>query len=89
MNKKTEKFHELKMDELLQELKEQKERLFRLRFSHATGQLSNPIEMASCKRDIARVKTILRQRELKGEKPTKTAVAVATAPSKKKEKVAK
>ena len=66
MNKKAEKFHELKTDELLAELKEQKEKLFRLRFSHATGQLANPMEMAATKKDIARVKTILKDRELKG-----------------------
>jgi len=65
MNKKTEKFHEMKNDELTAELKELKEKLFRLRFSHATGQLSNPLEMSHCKKDIARVKTILHARELK------------------------
>jgi len=65
MNKKAEKFHEMKNDELTNELKELKEKLFRLRFSHATGQLANPLEMAHCKKDIARVKTILHQRNLK------------------------
>jgi len=62
---KTEKFHELKMDELTNRLRELKEKLFRLRFSHATGQLANPMEMAGCKKDIARVKTVLREREIK------------------------
>jgi len=67
MNKKAEKFHEMKTDELSTQLNELKEKLFRLRFSHATGQLSNPMEMALCKKDIARVKTILRGRELKAD----------------------
>ena len=65
MNKKAQKFHEMKNDELTNELKELKEKLFRLRFSHATGQLANPLEMAHCKKDIARVKTIMLERELK------------------------
>ena len=80
--KKAEKFHEMKTDELTAELKELKEKLFRLRFQHATGQLANPMEMAACKKDIARVKTILQERELKaasgGNKPV-----VAAAPLKK------
>ena len=82
----------MKFEELVAELKEQKERLFRLRFSHATGQLANPLEMQSCKRDIARVKTILKQRELKGEsmpKKAKPAAAKAATKSAKTEKVAK
>ncbi len=69
------KFHEMKTDELNAQLKELKEKLFRLRFSHATGQLTNPMEMAVCKKDIARVKTILRQREIKATKPAPAAAA--------------
>ena len=46
-------------------LKSKREELFNLRFSHATGQLNNPMQMVNCKKDIARVKTVLRQRELK------------------------
>ena len=62
---KAEKFHEMKTEELSAQLKELREKLFRLRFSHATGQLGNPKEMTVCKKDIARVKTILKERELK------------------------
>ena len=65
MNKKAQKFHEMKTEELTAELKELKEKLFRLRFIHATGQLANPLEMAHCKKDIARVKTVLHERALK------------------------
>ena len=57
-------FKELKNDELNVKLKELKQELFNLRFSHATGQLSNPMQMVKCKKDIARVKTVLREREL-------------------------
>ena len=50
--------------ELEQQLKELKSALFYLRFKHATNQLTNPNVLNSCKKDIARVQTILRQREL-------------------------
>ena len=54
--------------ELNEELVELKEELFKLRFQHATNQLENPLKLKSVKRDIARVKTILRERELQGIK---------------------
>ena len=41
-----------------------KAELFNLRFSNATGSLSNPLSIVTCKRDIAKVKTVLREREL-------------------------
>ncbi len=50
--------------ELLNELKNLKEELFNLRFQHATGQLDNPLRIQQVKRDYARVKTVLREREL-------------------------
>lgn len=51
-------------EELVQELAELKEELFRLRFRHATHQLENPTQLKSVRRNIARVKTIQREREL-------------------------
>ena len=45
-------------------LKDKKAELFNLRFQLATGQLENTMAIAMCRRDIARVKTIIRQREL-------------------------
>ncbi len=39
-----------------------KKDLFNLRFQHVTGQLENPIKMRDTKRDIARVKTIIREK---------------------------
>ena len=61
---KSVKFNEMKDEELLVKLNELKQELFNLRFSHATGQLANPMQMVNCKRDIARIKTVLRQREI-------------------------
>jgi len=54
--------------ELNGELIALKEELFKLRFQHATNQLDNPLKLRGVKRDIARVRTILRERELKGIK---------------------
>jgi large subunit ribosomal protein L29 len=54
--------------ELNEELVALKEELFKLRFQHATNQLENPLKLVSVKRNIARVKTILREREIKGIK---------------------
>ena len=65
---KAKKFHEMSTQELVQQETELKTELFNLRFQHATGQLSNPIVIKSTKRDIARVKTILRERELSAAK---------------------
>ena len=50
--------------ELNQKLDELKAELFNLRFQHATNQLDNPQRITDVKRTIARVKTILREREL-------------------------
>ena len=52
--------------ELESKLKDMKKDLFQLRLQHATNQLENPVKIAELKRDIARVKTILRENELAG-----------------------
>ena len=57
-------FRDMQDSELTAKLAELKQELFNLRFSHATGQLSNPMQLKRCKRDIARVKTVIREREL-------------------------
>ena len=62
---RTKELHELTVDELNTKLKELKQELFNLRFRHAIGQLENPSALKNCKKDIAKVKTILRERELK------------------------
>ncbi|MCZ0914564.1 50S ribosomal protein L29 [Gordonia amicalis] len=51
-------------DRLLEALKSSKEELFNLRFQAATGQLDNASRLKAVKRDIARIYTILREREL-------------------------
>ncbi|MBQ6979999.1 MAG: 50S ribosomal protein L29 [Clostridia bacterium] len=61
---KTKEIRELTVEELNTKLKELKEELFNLRFRHAIGQLENPASLNSCKKDIAKVKTILREKEL-------------------------
>ena len=58
------KMREMTDVELNAELEKMKKELFNLRFQHATGQLENPIQMRELKRDIARVKTIIREKEL-------------------------
>jgi large subunit ribosomal protein L29 len=50
--------------ELANKLASLKAELFNLRFTHATGSLANSNELVVCKRNIARVKTVMRQREL-------------------------
>ncbi len=49
--------------ELDTDLEKRKSELFNLRFQLATGQLQNTAAISACKRDIARVKTIIRQRQ--------------------------
>lgn len=58
------KMREMTEVELTGELDKMKKELFNLRFQHVTGQLENPVKMRELKKDIARVKTILREREL-------------------------
>ncbi|MGH2731065.1 MAG: 50S ribosomal protein L29 [Actinomycetota bacterium] len=55
---------ELSVDELQDRLGETKEELFNLRFQNATGQLDNYKRLGELRRDIARIKTVLRAREL-------------------------
>ena len=55
---------EMTPEELNAELEKMKQDLFNLRFQHVTGQLENPVKMRETKRDIARVKTIMREKEL-------------------------
>ena len=59
------KMREMSEAELNAELLKMKKDLFNLRFQHVTGQLENPVKMRETKKDIARVKTIIREKELK------------------------
>ncbi|MFP4475898.1 MAG: 50S ribosomal protein L29 [Desulfatibacillaceae bacterium] len=58
---------ELSREEVEQKLKERVHELFNLRFQHATGQLENTARIPMMKKDIARLKTVLRKRELESQ----------------------
>ena len=62
---KGKELHNMTDEELQAKLGELKTELFILRFRHASGQLENPMTIASCKKDIARVNTVIREREIK------------------------
>ena len=64
---KAAQIRELQEKELNKKLADLKEELFNLRFQHAINQLDNPQRLKAVKKDIARVKTILREIELTGE----------------------
>jgi large subunit ribosomal protein L29 len=61
---KASEIRELSVEETEQRLAETNEELFNLRFQHATGQLENYRRLRQLRRDIARLKTILREHEL-------------------------
>ena len=61
---KAKEIRELSVEQLSEKVLELKKDLFNLRLQHATNQLDNPIKIAEVKRDIARIKTVLREREL-------------------------
>ena len=54
---------EMSVEKLQEKLQELKKDLFMLRMQHATNQLDNPMQIAAVKKDIARVKTIIREKE--------------------------
>jgi len=61
---KTSEIKELTTKEILEKIEIEKETLVRLRLNHAVSPLENPFKMTEAKRNIARLKTVLRQREL-------------------------
>jgi large subunit ribosomal protein L29 len=63
-NKNATELREIADDELVTRLKEAKEELFNLRFQNATGQLDNHRRLQAVRRDIARIYTVMREREL-------------------------
>ena len=62
---KASEIRELSKEELETKLKDLKAELFNLRFQLAINQLDNPMRISAVKKDIARIKTILRENELK------------------------
>ncbi|MBP3291020.1 MAG: 50S ribosomal protein L29 [Clostridia bacterium] len=65
---KAKQVHEMTDKELQNKLNELKSELFFLRFKNATNQLTNPMVLVETRRDIARIKTVIRQRELAAQK---------------------
>lgn len=62
---KAAEIRDLSIAELNEKLSDLKAELFNLRFQHAINQLDNPMRLNVVKKDIARVKTVIRERELK------------------------
>ena len=60
---KAKEIRNLSVEDLNKKLEELKKDLFMLRMQHATNQLDNPLQLAAVKKDIARVKTIIREKE--------------------------
>jgi large subunit ribosomal protein L29 len=61
---KAKEIREMSLDDLSAKLKDLKAELFNLRFQNAINQLDNPLRISAVKKDIARIKTILREIEL-------------------------
>jgi len=61
---KGKELRELTDQELVKKMNDAKDELFRLRFQLATGQLDNPMRIKEVRRNIARVKTVIREREI-------------------------
>ena len=64
MSNEAETLRELSTEELNKKVVELKEELFNLRFQMATGQLENPMQLKQVRKDIARAKTVIREREI-------------------------
>jgi large subunit ribosomal protein L29 len=60
----TSELRELSDDELVTRLREAKAEAFNLRFQHVTGQLDNTARLGDLRRDVARMHTLLREREI-------------------------
>jgi len=65
---KAEELRSLTVEELKSKIEDLRGELFNLRFQKATGQIENPLQIRVVRRNIARALTILREKELKGEK---------------------
>lgn len=61
--KRITKFKEMTRDDLQREERGLAEQLFRLRFQKATGQLENPLKIRQIRKDLARVKTLLTEKQ--------------------------
>jgi ribosomal protein L29 len=64
---KVKEIRKLTTEQIVAKIKESKEELFNLRFQQATGNLEKPSRIRELRYDVARCKTVLRERELAGE----------------------
>lgn len=69
---KVDRLRDLTNKELNEKLNDCKGELFNLRFQLATGQLENPMRIGDVRKSIARLKTVLREREIEAERKQKT-----------------
>ena len=60
---KAKELRSLSVEDLNKKMDDLKKDLFMLRMQHATNQLDNPLQIAAVKKDIARIKTIIREKE--------------------------
>jgi large subunit ribosomal protein L29 len=63
---KAKEFRERSNDELRKTLGDLEEQLFKLRFQKSTGQIENPIKIREVRKDIARVQTVMNERQAEG-----------------------
>ncbi|MEX2586917.1 MAG: 50S ribosomal protein L29 [Actinomycetota bacterium] len=84
MSIKTDEYRSLSSGELEEKLEEVQEEFFNLRFQNATGQLENYAQLGKAKQDIARLRTILRERDLGIEREV-----TETKPAKRRKKKTK
>ncbi len=61
---KINEIRDLSSQEITDKIQDLKEELFNLRFQNATNQLDNPMRIAAVKKDIAKLKTVLKEKEL-------------------------
>ena len=77
---KAAELRELEEEELETRIREAKEELFNLRFQHVTGQLDNYARLGQVRRDVARMATLLREREIEAAEALEAADRAAAAP---------
>ncbi len=85
MPSKAAELRELPDDELMARIDAAKEELFNLRFQLATGQLDNPSRIREVRHDVARIATVLREREIEAELDAFTAAQEELAEAQREE----
>ena len=76
-NAKAAEVRDLADDQLVERLAETKQELFNLRFQHVTGQLDNYARLSQVRKDVARINTVLRHREIDAAEAAEAAEAAA------------